>query len=149
MLSLEQLKSLKARNFTFVGMAAINAAIAEAEAQQAAQGVPGADLAAQRAAIIIAENNAPALIAAENALKEAERLLKVVADAQIAEIAAQDAAQDAAALNLAVPDALPPDGLESAQDAAQMAEEIAEDERIMDQHFSDQTDTVSDPEAVE
>jgi hypothetical protein len=137
MLSLEQLKSLKARNFTFVGMAAINAAIAEAEAQQAAQGVPGADLAAQRAAIIIAENNAPALIAAENALKEAERLLKVESDAQIAEIAAQDAAQDAAALNLAVPDALTQEGAETAQDA-----------QIIEQGETD-TDTVSDPEAVE
>jgi hypothetical protein len=137
MLSLEQLKSLKARNFTFVGMAAINAAIAEAEAQQAAQGVPGADLAAQRAAIIIAENNAPALLAAERALKEAERLLKVESDAQIAEIAAQDAAQDAAALNLAVPDALPPDAVETAQDA-----------QIIEQGETD-TDTVSDPEAVE
>ena len=137
MLSLEQLKSLKARNFTFVGMAAINAAIAEAEAQQAAQGVPGADLAAQRAAIIIAENNAPALIAAENALREAERLLKVEADAQLAEIAAQDAAQDAAALNLAVPDALTQEGAETAQDA-----------QIIEQGETD-TDTVSDPEAVE
>jgi hypothetical protein len=137
MLSLEQLKSLKARNFTFVGMAAINAAIAEAEAQQAAQGVPGADLAAQRAAIIIAENNAPALIAAENALREAERLLKVEADAQIAEIAAQDAAQDAAALNLAVPDGLPPDGLESAQDAQIIAEGEVD------------TDTVSDPDGMQ
>ena len=137
MLSLEQLKSLKARNFTFVGMAAINAAIAEAEAQQAAQGVPGADLAAQRAAIIIAENNAPALIAAENALKEAERLLKVESDAQIAEIAAQDAAQDAAALNLAVPDALTQEGAETAQDA-----------QIIEQGEVD-TDTVSDPEGMQ
>ena len=137
MLSLEQLKSLKARNFTFVGMAAINAAIAEAEAQQAAQGVPGADLAAQRAAIIIAENNAPALIAAENALREAERLLKVEADAQLAEIAAQDAAQDAAALNLAVPDALTQEGAETAQDA-----------QIIEQGEVD-TDTVSDPEGMQ
>lgn len=137
MLSLEQLKSLKARNFTFVGMAAINAAIAEAEAQQAAQGVPGADLAAQRAAIIIAENNAPALIAAENALKEAERLLKVESDAQIAEIAAQDAAQDAAALNLEVPEGMSPDAVETAQDA-----------QIIEQGEVD-TDTVSDPEGMQ
>lgn len=137
MLSLEQLKSLKARNFTFVGMAAINAAIAEAEAQQAAQGVPGADLAAQRAALIIAENNAPALIAAEKALLEAERLLKVESDAQLAEIAAQDAAQDAAALNLEVPEGMSPDAVETAQDA-----------QIIEQGETD-TDTVSDPEAVE
>lgn len=137
MLSLEQLKSLKARNFTFVGMAAINAAIAEAEAQQAAQGVPGADLAAQRAAIIIAENNVPALIAAENALKEAERLLKVESDAQIAEIAAQDAAQDAAALNLEVPEGMSPDAVETAQDA-----------QIIEQGEVD-TDTVSDPEGMQ
>jgi hypothetical protein len=118
-------------------MAAINAAIADAEARQAAQGVPGADLAAQRAAIIIAENNAPALIAAERALKEAERLLKVEADAQIAEIAAQDAAQDAAALNLEVPEGSDVDGLESAQDA-----------QIIEQGEVD-TDTVSDPEGMQ
>jgi hypothetical protein len=137
MLSLEQLKSLKARNFSFIGMAAINAAIADAEAQQAAQGVPGADLAAQRAAIIIAENNAPALIAAERALKEAERLLKVESDAQITEIAAQDAAQDAAALNLEVPEGMAPDAVETAQDA-----------QIIEQGEVD-TDTVSDPEGMQ
>lgn len=136
-MTLEQLKSLKARNFSFVGIAAINAAIAEAEAQQAAQGVPGVDLAAQRAALIILENNAPALIAAEKALKEAELLLKVESDAQIAEIAAQDAAQDAAALNLAVPDALTQEGAETAQDA-----------QIIEQGEVD-TDTVSDPEGMQ
>lgn len=80
MLSLEQLKSLKARNFSFIGMAAINAAIADAEAKLAAQSLPGADLAARHAAIIQAENNAPALIAAEKALKAAELLLTVPGD---------------------------------------------------------------------
>jgi hypothetical protein len=118
-------------------MAAINAAIADAEARQAAQGVPGADLAAQRAAIIIAENNAPALLAAEKALKAAEELLRVEVQAAADEIAAQDAAQDAAALNLEVPEGMTPDAVETAQDA-----------QIIEQGEVD-TDTVSDPEGMQ
>jgi hypothetical protein len=123
MLTLEQLRSLKARNFSFIGMAAINAAIAEAEARQAAQCVPGGDLAAERAAIIIAENNAPALAEAEKILMEAHACLQ-------AEIAAKAAA-----------------------DAQQAADELAAREAAIDAQIIAQgehdTDTVNDPETMQ
>jgi hypothetical protein len=85
MLSIEQLKDLKIRNFSFVNGQDIDNAIAQLEKKQLELGIPGAQLAQQRAQIIADENNAPALAIEQAILADAHNVL-------LAEINAQDAA---------------------------------------------------------
>jgi len=86
MLTLDQLQTLKDRNFSFVDSSSIDRVIVELEKKQLALGTPGAELAAQRAKIISDENNAPALAIEQKILEEANSVL-------MAEIKSQETAK--------------------------------------------------------
>jgi hypothetical protein len=90
MLTLEQLQKLKERNFSFLDTTHIQAAIEKAQIELKEQGIPGAELAKQYAAIIIAENDAPRLAIMHKVLEEANSVLEAEERAKDAAILAQD-----------------------------------------------------------